>query len=86
LKRHIFTTTTPFHRTSITNHDLEFFHTMDVVVSFLGYTSMNEVLDATALNSDNDFAMFDVANQFEGLGRRNFSQHMQVVMVQHPAN
>jgi hypothetical protein len=66
--------TTTFHRTSISNHDLEVVHITDVAVGFLGYMLMNEVMATTIVNLDNDFAMFDVTNQFDGLWSINTSQ------------
>jgi hypothetical protein len=38
---------------------------------------MNEIMGAIVVNQDNYFVMFDVANQFEGLGSRNTNQGMQ---------
>ena len=67
LKHHIFIMTTTFHRSSISNRDLEVVHSMDVTMGFLGYTSMNEVMGAITINYDNDFAIFVVSNQFEDL-------------------
>jgi hypothetical protein len=44
LEPHIFTMTTTFPTTSISNHDLEFVNKMDVAFGFLGYSLMKELM------------------------------------------
>jgi hypothetical protein len=47
---HIFTTTTTFHGTIISNHNVDVFPSMDVVFCFLAYSSVNEVIGDTIVN------------------------------------
>jgi hypothetical protein len=60
LEMNIFTAPSTFHGTTIGNHDLEIFDSMDVAMSFSGNAVMNKIMGASTINQNDDLLMLDV--------------------------
>jgi hypothetical protein len=62
LETHIFTAPATFHRTTISNHDLEIVDSMDVAMGFLGNAAMNKIVGAATINQNDDLSVLDVTD------------------------
>jgi hypothetical protein len=77
LKTYIFTTPTTFHGPTIGYHDLKIINSSDIAIGFLDNVTMNKIVGATTINKDDDLHILNIANEIEGLWRREASEGMQ---------
>jgi hypothetical protein len=77
LKMYIFTMPTTFHGPTIGYHDLKIIENMNIAIGFLGNAMMNKIMRSTTINKDYDLPMLNIANELEGLWRREASEGMQ---------
>jgi len=77
LKTYIFTMPTTFHGPTIVYHDLKIIDGTNIAIGFLGNATMNKILGATTMNKDDDFSMLNIANEIDGLWRRESNEGMQ---------
>jgi hypothetical protein len=62
LYAHIFTTTSKFHGTTISNNDLEVIDFMDIEKGLLNNSMMNKIMGVSIVNEDIDFPMLEISN------------------------
>jgi hypothetical protein len=76
-KMYIFTMPTTFHGPTIGYHVLEIVNDTNIAIGFLGNATMNKIMGVATVNKDDDFLMLNIANELEGLWRREASEGMQ---------
>ena len=50
---------------------------MNIAISFLGNATMNKIVGATTVNKDDDLTMLNIANDLEGLWRKEANEGIQ---------
>jgi hypothetical protein len=62
LETNIFKIPSTFHGPTIGNHDLEIIEITNIAISFLGNSTINEIMGATTIKKNDDLLMLDVTS------------------------